>query len=282
VSKRILSTIVLWAVFISALWLLGRPAMVGLVTLMALLTQNEFYAMTQRMGQRPFRKLGLLLGGMIILAPYAVRTVLQKTEISGLMGSLLAISVIICCIRILRERDPAERVDTLSATLFGIIYVPFMMHFIVEIFFLPATAIAGLMLVVWLVVVVKFCDVGALLIGTAIGRHKMAPTISPKKSWEGLVGGVLCGAALGTALIVWLPKLYPPEFTPLISALAAVPIALLAVLSDLVESIIKRRADMKDSGASVPGIGGAFDLTDSVILTAPAAYIVFACVLRKI
>ena len=288
--QRLLSTIVLWLTFIGLLRWLGRPAAVGFATVMAVLTQHEFYGMLQRMGHRPFRKLGLILGATMILGPYAARTLphlanqpawlhelyLRFGDSPQLMGSLVALAVFICSLRILYERDPAQRVETLSATLFGIIYVPFMLHFLVEIFFLPVGPNVGLMLVVWLVAVAKFCDVGALVIGTAFGRHKMAPSISPKKSWEGLIGGVACSALVGAGLVAWLPQLYPAAFTPLVSALAAVPIALLAVVSDLVESMIKRRADLKDSGRSVPGIGGAFDLTDSVILTAPAAYWIFA------
>jgi phosphatidate cytidylyltransferase len=290
VLQRILTTVVLWLTFIGLLWWLGRPAAVGIATVMAVLTQHEFYGMLIRIGHRPFQKLGLVLGAMMILGPYAARTLphlpnlppwlhglfLRFGDSPQLMGSLVALAVIICSLRILYERDPAERVDTLAATLFGIVYVPFMLHFLVEIFFLPVAPIVGLMLVVWLVAVVKFCDVGALLVGTAFGRHKLAPSISPKKTWEGLVGGVLCSALVGAGLVAALPQFYPPVFTPWISIAAAVPIALLAVVSDLVESMLKRRADLKDSGRSVPGIGGAFDLTDSVILTAPAAYLIFA------
>ncbi|MBK8478240.1 MAG: phosphatidate cytidylyltransferase [Opitutaceae bacterium] len=282
--KRALSTFVLWFGLIFLLWKFGRPAAVILTTVMAVLTQYEFYGMLARMGQRPYRRLGVLLGASMLLVPYAVRTLAPGFLGSGpgLMAPLMALAVILCCIRLLYERDPARRVDTLASTLFGIAYVPFMFSFLIEIFFLRANANQGLMLVVWLVAVVKFCDTGALLVGTAIGRHKMSPSISPKKSWEGLIGGVLTSAAVGAALVHFLqPRgLYPENFTVLWGAVAAVPIALIAVVSDLIESMIKRRADMKDSGRSVPGIGGAFDLTDSVILTAPAAYILFAYLLR--
>ncbi len=282
--KRALSTFVLWFGLIFLLWKFGRPAAVILTTVMAVLTQYEFYGMLARMGQRPYRRLGVLLGAAMLLVPYAVRTLAPGFLGSGpgLMAPLMALAVILCCIRLLYDRDPALRVDTLASTLFGIAYVPFMFSFLIEIFFLRANANQGLMLVVWLVAVVKFCDTGALLVGTAIGRHKMSPSISPKKSWEGLIGGVLTSAAVGGALVHFFqPRgLYPENFTVLWGAVAAVPIALIAVVSDLIESMIKRRADMKDSGRSVPGIGGAFDLTDSVILTAPAAYILFAYLLR--
>ena len=129
-----------------------------------------------------------------------------------------------------------------------------------------------LILCLWVVAVAKFCDVGALLTGLAIGRHPMAPKTSPKKTWEGAVGGVMVSMGVG-ALVAWLGRTWlPGAFTPLIAALIAAPVAAIAIVSDLVESVIKRRAALKDSGGGVPGIGGVFDLSDSLILAAPVAY----------
>jgi phosphatidate cytidylyltransferase len=134
----------------------------------------------------------------------------------------------------------------------------------------------GLLLMIWLIAVSKFCDVGALLSGLALGRTKMAPEISPKKTWEGAVGGVLIAAGVGAALAHFLAPSYPPGFTPLTAALIALPVAAIAIVSDLIESVIKRRADTKDAGRAIPGIGGIFDLSDSLILTAPVGYIAFS------
>jgi phosphatidate cytidylyltransferase len=133
----------------------------------------------------------------------------------------------------------------------------------------------GLALCLWLVAVAKFCDVGALLTGMAIGRHKLAPHISPKKTWEGAAGGVLTAAAVGAGIAALLPDYLPASFAPAVAALVAVPLAVVTIVSDLIESAMKRRADLKDAGKLIPGIGGAFDLTDSLILTAPVAYVIF-------
>ena len=170
----------------------------------------------------------------------------------------------------------------MRATLFGVLYVPFMLQFLVRTIVLYDDKYIGLALGLWLVAVAKFCDVGALLTGLALGRHKMAPNISPKKTWEGAVGGLAVSAGVGALLGAWLGRseqfggpYFPGDFTPLRAALMALPIAAAAITSDLVESIIKRRAEVKDTGQFIPGIGGAFDLTDSLILAAPIGYFLF-------
>ncbi|MDR0535343.1 MAG: phosphatidate cytidylyltransferase [Puniceicoccales bacterium] len=148
----------------------------------------------------------------------------------------------------------------------------------------PGGPHTGLLLVLWLVAVVKFSDCGALLSGLSFGerRHRMAPAISPGKSWEGCVGGVLF-AVLVAAGVAWLYGRFQAElgfspavaarFTPARAALLGLPLGILAIPSDLVESALKRRAGVKDSGATIPGIGGAFDLLDSLVLTSPVAYL---------
>jgi phosphatidate cytidylyltransferase len=103
----------------------------------------------------------------------------------------------------------------------------------------------------------------------------MAPNISPKKSWEGVAGGLATSALVGAGL-AWVCRPYlPATLTPLVAAAMALPIAGFAIVSDLIESIIKRRAETKDTGHTIPGIGGVFDLSDSLILTAPLGYVLF-------
>jgi phosphatidate cytidylyltransferase len=135
----------------------------------------------------------------------------------------------------------------------------------------------GLYYVVWVVVATKFTDVGGLLIGVPFGRHKLAPTISPAKSWEGCAGGLAFSAA-ASALFAWIcvGPLGLPFMNPAKAALMALPLAALSIPSDLVESVFKRLAGAKDSGATIPGIGGALDLIDSLVLTAPTALVLLS------
>ncbi len=267
--QRTISTIILWSLVLLCAWFFGPTGVVWLVAAISVLTLYEFYALLRRMGLAPFNRLGLIFAVAITLAP-------RYFEPSVTSAELLALGVVVFSLRILGERAPASRVETLSWTLFGLVYVPFMLHFLARIALLnqpkPHT---GLILVLWLVAVAKFCDTGALLAGLAFGRHRMAPEISPKKTWEGAAGGLVAALLVGVGLAWGCRAHLPAGFTPLLAAAAAVPVAGLAVVSDLVESIIKRRADTKDTGHSIPGIGGMFDLSDSLILTAPLGWALF-------
>ena len=274
--SRIFSTLLLWLVILGSLYFFGADAAVVLITLLAALTLHEFYGMTKKMGHRPFHWMGIMIGILITAAPYYLMVYRDAPEIvqNSPMG-LVVLTLLLSCARVLGERDATNRVETVAATVGGVLYIPFMLHFLVAILLRDTDNGENLALCLWVVAVSKFCDVGALLTGLAIGRHKMAPNISPKKTWEGAVGGVLVSCGLGAAIAHFAAAYFPPDLTPLIAALIAAPIAVVTIVSDLIESVIKRRADTKDTGALIPGIGGAFDLTDSLILTAPVAYFIF-------
>ncbi|MFA5264969.1 MAG: phosphatidate cytidylyltransferase [Opitutaceae bacterium] len=269
--KRILSTLALWTLVILCVRFFGTAGGIWLLTIISALTLREFYFLVEKMGVHPFKRVGIALGIAITLAPYYFEPYVPLRA-----EWLLALAVIVFSIRILGERDPQNRVETLGWSLFGVIYVPFMLHFLARILLVrtpcPNT---GLALAIWLIAVSKFCDTGALVTGLIGGKHKMAPNISPKKSWEGVVGGLATSALVGAGL-AWAGKAYlPSTFTPWLAAALALPIAALAIVSDLIESVIKRRADIKDTGYAIPGIGGVFDLSDSLILTAPIGWAMF-------
>lgn len=269
-AKRIASTVLLWLLLFAVLWWFRTGGAVVAIVLISVLTLRELYKLMAAAGNAPFQKLGMLFGGLITLAPWT------EARFGLPAHPLIALATLVFSIRVLSERTPEKRVEALASTVFGLVYVSLLLQYLVRI----VTPVADdtvspqgrLVLCLWVVAVAKFCDVGALLTGMAFGRHPMAPTISPKKTWEGAVGGVAAAMAVG-ALVAWLGRgVVPPEMTPLHSALLSGPLAVIAIVSDLVESVIKRRADLKDSGAGVPGIGGIFDLSDSLILAAPVGY----------
>lgn len=267
--KRVLSTLALWTVVLVSLHWFGAVGGVWMITAISLLTLREFYAMAARSGIRPLSISGSFLGAAITLGPLYLDRYAGPAE-------LLALAVMVCAVRILSVRDAQRRMETLAWSVLGVIYVPFMLHYLSRTLLIesphPRT---GLVMALWVIAVSKFCDTGALLAGMAFGRHKMAPQISPKKTWEGFAGGVVSAALIGAAIAYLARDYLPASFSPWLAALIALPIAALAVVSDLVESIMKRRAEVKDSGSTIPGIGGMFDLTDSLILAAPLGYAVF-------
>ena len=130
----------------------------------------------------------------------------------------------------------------------------------------------------WLLFLVatnKGSDMAAYIVGKAIGRHKLAPAVSPNKTWEGSIAGLIAGAVLGSVVLNhWRARIGPESFDelallPILAIAAAVTVA--AQLGDLVKSAVKRWAGVKDSGRFLPEFGGALDMVDSFILSAPVA-----------
>ncbi len=124
----------------------------------------------------------------------------------------------------------------------------------------------------WVVMVTKACDIGAYFTGTAIGRHKLIPWLSPGKTWEGLAGGVVLSCVAGAAGAGLLGRASTPAGTIMIIAAAAGALGVIGQGGDLLESVLKRDAGVKDSGRSIPGFGGILDVIDSPLLVGPFAY----------
>jgi phosphatidate cytidylyltransferase len=270
VGKRVLSTLGLWSILFVTLWFFRTAGAVTLLAVLTGLTLREFYQLQTAAGRAPFPLFGIFFGMLIAVAPWI------EAQYGRPAHPLIPLAVVILAIWILGERPPEQRVDALSSTIFGLVYVAVMLQYLVRIMTpLPGDTLSAdgrLILCIWLVAVAKFCDTGALLTGMARGRHAMAPQISPKKTWEGAVGGVVIASLVGAG-IAWLGRqqigaVLPPGK----AAVIAIPIAIVAIVSDLVESIIKRQAAIKDSGKAIPGIGGIFDVMDSILLVAPVGY----------
>jgi phosphatidate cytidylyltransferase len=270
VAKRITSTVALWLILFAVLWFFRTNGALVVIVAVSVLTQRELYKLMDAAGNAPFSRMGMLFGGLVTIAPWT------EARFGVPSHPLIALATVVFSVRILSERAPEKRLEALSSTLFGLVYVSLLLQYLVRIVTpLPGDPIppdGRLVLVLWVVAVAKFCDVGALLTGLAIGRHPMAPVTSPKKTWEGAVGGVVVAMGVGAAVAALGRGVLPAQMTPLHAALIAAPLAVVAVISDLVESMFKRRAALKDSGGGVPGIGGVFDLSDSLILAAPVGY----------
>jgi len=287
-KDRALSTIGLWVVVGLVIWVGGffsvaEQASFGLLALIIGAAQYEFYSLAQRIpGVRRPSFSGIVAGfalhfGLFFLTPAEGRANIVLTGGALLVGAHL--------LSLLRHPGEVPELLRRFPTLYGFAYLPFMLASLIAIarmkdgHLLTAQSV-GLYYVVWVFVATKFTDVGGLLFGVPFGKHKIAPTISPAKSWEGCFGGLAC-SALASSLYAWLLRdaVGISFMVPWKAAVLALPIAVLSIPSDLVESVFKRLAGAKDSGATIPGIGGALDLIDSMVLTSPAALILLSYVL---
>lgn len=284
-TARILSTLALWTLIAATLYF-GK-LWGGLILLLALTgaAHWELCTLLQLSGAPVRRETTVLLGTALL--GFLAWGILKNPATPPPHPILIAApGLCIATLMMAHLRTPARLVQLflrLPTTLTWL-YIPLSIAPLVYLAAEPwarAKDISGLLLVLWFIATVKFADCGALVTGLTFGRHKLAPSISPGKSWEGCVGGVITAGGVAAA-IAWLYNsnattlgwtISPEKFTPLKAFVLALPLAATGIPSDLVESVFKRHAGVKDSGKTIPGIGGAYDLMDSLILTAPIGYL---------
>jgi phosphatidate cytidylyltransferase len=228
------------------------------VAIVIMIGQAEFYAATQRQGYHPATLLGLVAGAMIVAGAY------YRGESGILLMVILAVVATFLWFMATPVRLRTDVIANAGVTIFGLVYIPVMGSFYVVLL----TATGSRALVIAVLGLTFLYDVAAFFIGRYWGRRPLASTISPKKSWEGLVGA--------TFVTVLVASVLPRSFGPLRSELKlfglGVVIVLMAPLGDLVESMLKRDLGIKDMGSILPGHGGMLDRVDSALLVAPAVY----------
>lgn len=277
--RRAGSTLLLWGI-VSAIFASMFPAAyLGLIGVLTVISTVEYFRMLRAADVKCFPRFGLILalaycgiayshylkGGKDI--PPVLDAVMIFFAITGAFTLQLRYSI-----------KGIEALLAVAANLLGFLYIAFLFNFAARISFgLPGEgAVPGAFVLLWLLAVTKFTDMGAYITGSLIGKHKMIPHISPGKTWEGFGGALLFAqiAACGLyALICWWKpgKLAALHSWPHVVALGFL-LAILAVVGDLAESVVKRSLHAKDSGKMLPGIGGGLDLIDSICFTAPALY----------
>lgn len=281
---RFFSTIALWSVALVIAFSGFELAFWALISVFGLIALWEFYRMLDHKGLPNFKVTGLICGAVMLIGSFYYFGKMGPArsydfELAVLLFFLLTVFTRQMFAR-LREDEPLQ---TMAYTLFGLLYVLWLFNFMTKIVYLTPRSSTGLVTgqfyCLYLIVVTKFSDMGAYLVGMAIGRHPLIPHISPKKTWEGFFG------ALGLSLLASLGlfALMPGHLSMLNWTHATVLGLLLgfsAVIGDLAESIIKRSAGVKDSGGFLPGIGGALDLVDSLLFTAPLLFFYLRLVIR--
>lgn len=253
---RVVSALVLLSVVIGTIWLLPPVATVVLAAIAAVLAFIEYADLAAALGARVPR---VLTGAAVVAACLAVGSTSADVEVV-LMSAMIAVAAV--AVAGGKPSDAALR--DVSASILPLIYIGLALGS------LAAVRVAGgREAVMLLLVTIVASDSGQYYTGRALGRRPLAPSISPKKTVEGAIGGVVLGT---TAMTLGGARLFPAASLATL-ILAAIAIVVLGIVGDLFESLLKRSAGVKDSSALIPGHGGVLDRIDSWLFAGPVYYV---------
>ncbi len=255
--RRVYSALVFFPFFYALVRYLPPVAFSLFVAAGVMLAQYEYYRLHFPRPYSPPMIAGLGLG-LLVTAGFAVPGLLSEP------ATVTFIVIAILTAHVLAGREFKGALLDTAVVGFGVLYVAWLLGHLI----LTRQLADGPFLIFFLFLTTWANDTAAYYVGTFWGRHQMAPVISPRKTWEGAVGGVLGSVAAAFACRAWFLESFGATET-LVFGLA---IGLAAPLGDLAESVLKRSAGVKDSGHLIPGHGGVLDRVDSLIFTAPVFY----------
>jgi len=260
--KRTLSAIILVAIIVAAImvrWFFNLTMMLFII-----LGLYEYFTMLEKKGIQIYKYFGIGMGTIIPLSIIFGFELTKRWELLFIVLMLLFLILM----QFRRRQNTGVIVD-ISTTLFGILYVSWFLSFLIKIRYLPD----GAGLLTSILLITKLGDIGAYLFGSRFGKTPLMPHISPKKTVEGAMAGLVF-SVLGA--LISKPFLH---FNYLTLVALGICFGFLGQLGDLSESLLKRDCQVKDSGNILPGMGGILDELDSLLFTAPVFYFYIAIVL---
>lgn len=258
-GTRVITSVVLIPLLFIVVWFLPPVYFSVLAIVAAVLGLHEFHGMVKARGLKPLETVGFLLGAIVLLE--FSRTGMQRLGYDLVVTfSLLAVLTA----RLFSKRPVEGAVEDIAVTLLGVLYVAMLFGFQVAIH----RGSQGKYWLMFMYLVIWASDTGAYYVGSAFGKHRLYEKISPKKSIEGLGGGVAASVLVAVLCKLWLVK--GLGWGPAI--LLGAVLALVGTIGDLAESLIKRSVGVKDSGTLIPGHGGILDRMDSMLFAAPVLY----------
>lgn len=264
---RILLGTLIVAALVGLCWLDHLASMPGawlfpVVILATVLADQEMLRLMRAAGSRPLAW-PVYCGSLLVVVSNWAPAVCSPS-LALALAVLLALLGEMC-----RYKKPGGVTVNLASAVFGIVYVGVMLGFVVQL-----RLRWGIGALASLLIVVKLSDIGAYTVGRLVGRHKMAPVLSPGKTIEGAIGALAFGCAGSWATFHWLVPLLGSDTSSSVRGgwvVFGLMVAAAGILGDLAESMLKRDAGLKDSSSWMPGFGGVLDLLDSVLLAAPVA-----------
>jgi phosphatidate cytidylyltransferase len=258
--KRIITAVILIPIFIVVTWF-GNPWFAILIAIVALLAGWEFYRIAHAISTRPATYFGMFIILLLTLCVFC--------PVANLKIIIIVIATIVSSIWILFKKNKDKAYLGLVWTLAGILYIGLLISYWADLMVVEY----GKWWVFWAILSVAACDIAAYFVGRQWGKEKLAPDISPNKTWIGSIGGAIASIAVSVLLGI-LFSLPVPIWELIIMGLV---ISIVAQCGDLVESFLKRTAGVKDSGNLLPGHGGILDRIDSYILLGPVVYYYVIC-----
>ncbi len=228
----------------------------------------EFYSLAGRKGVFVYRWFGIILG---MCVPLIIFFQMGSEGYFTLEPFFIVLACLMVFVLQFIRRDSSQALASIAVTLFGLLYIAWFFSFFIKLKLLPD----GTLLVAFLILVTKTGDIGAYLVGSYIGRRNLIPRISPHKTIEGTVGGLIFSLVSAIA-----SKAYLPYFPLGHLVVLGVLLGILGQVGDLAESLLKRDCGVKDSGANLSGFGGVLDLIDSLLFTAPIFYFYVKVLMR--
>jgi len=277
--RRLASSVVLWTVILAAMFsgqrFIADGVFVLLIAFLAMAGLVEFYGLAQKRGLACFKVSGILGGVLLMCGTFAhlqgwLGISNSPARVNDFETSFLILFVLGLSIRQLFSRLNPEGLSAISVTMFGLMYVPWLLNFIQKINFFPG--VEGKYFLLYFILLTKFSDMGAYVVGSLLGRHKMIPRISPGKTWEGFVGAIVISTGASVVFVHFLGR-HLAGMNLGHAIVLGIILSFTAVIGDLIESLFKRECGAKDSGHVLPGIGGVLDLLDSLLFNAPIMYL---------
>jgi phosphatidate cytidylyltransferase len=305
----VLIPIVLLIVFRAPMW-----AFAVVVGIIALITTNEFLGLAESSGIKPARGLVIFMALLLfasLVAGFLVETAVSRLPPSSLIRGtfprehpqlymafgasslardLVLLAAFVLLVGVMRREDLRSSLAGAAASTLALAYVSLPLMLLITV----RARMGGAFYVLYLLVVVWIGDILAFFVGSAIGKHKLAPRISPNKSWEGATASLVAATGVGTAMLAYGDTIvgflrntkllaertasifsvgqYPLHHRLWVYVVLSAVLNLAAQIGDLVESMLKRGAGVKDSGALLPGHGGMLDRIDALLFAAPVLW----------
>jgi len=286
--KRVLTAVVLIPIVLLLVLRAPVPVLALVAALVALLSVQELLKLAEAYGARPFRWptyifVGLFFLFMALSPPN--KPLLDTAIFINTIGFAAAIAAFVFPVVGMRRADLSSSFPASTLSVFAFAYIALPLAFLVQI----REQWSGGFMLLYLLLVVWAGDIAAYFVGRSLGRHLMSPRISPKKTWEGALASLVAGVGVGILLYTYALPIssallsiqlmerkdgyFALQSPPLLSTLLlSAGINVAAQLGDLVESLIKRGAGVKDSGTLLPGHGGMLDRIDALLFAAPVLW----------